>query len=91
MQRTLAQPRANRRQAGGAALLPETAAFLRAFYAPYNAQLAYWLADDRWLWEDVHAAQHTAASNLASCAGVQLICVSFKYRSVMSRLNSTPE
>ena len=60
---TLAQPRANRRQAGGAALLPETAAFLRAFYAPYNAQLAYWLADDRWLWEDVHAAQHTAASN----------------------------
>ena len=62
-QRTLAQPRANRRQAGGAALLPETAAFLRAFYAPYNAQLAYWLADDRWLWEDVHAAQHTAASN----------------------------
>ena len=62
-QRALAQPRANRRQAGGAALLPETAAFLRAFYAPYNAQLAYWLADDRWLWEDVHAAQHAAASN----------------------------
>ena len=61
-QRMLAQPRANRRQAGGAALLPATAAFLRAFYAPYNAQLAYWLGDDRWLWEDVHAAQ-PAASN----------------------------
>ena len=35
--------------------------------------------------------QHTAASNLASCAGVQATCVSFKYRSVMSLLNSTPE
>ena len=62
-QRMLAQPRANRRQAGGAALLPATAAFLRGFYAPHNAQLAYWLGDDRWLWGDVHAARPVVAGN----------------------------
>ena len=57
----LAQPRANRRvAAGAAAMLPATAAFLRAFYAPRNAQLAYWLGDDRFLWQDVPAATSNA-------------------------------
>ena len=49
----LAQPRANRRQVGGTALRPDTHALLRAFYAPRNALLAWWLGDERFLWNDV--------------------------------------
>jgi len=62
-QRMLAQPRANRRQARGAALLPGTRALLRAFYAPRNALLAYWLGDDRFLWEDEEEVGNRSASS----------------------------
>ena len=51
----LAQPRANRRQAGGAEMLPATRALLRAFYAPYNRLLAELLDDGRFLWRDREA------------------------------------
>ena len=57
-QRMLAQPRANRRQAGGSSILPATHAFLRAFYAPANALLADLLDDARFRWADVYG-NHT--------------------------------
>ena len=44
-------------------LLRAASALLRAFYAPRNALLAYWLGDDRFLWEDEEEVGNRSASS----------------------------
>lgn len=54
--RMLAKPRANRQRAAsgaGAAMRAATRALLDAFYAPFNAELARLMGDERYLWLDV--------------------------------------
>ncbi len=52
------------------AATPATRAALRAFFAPFNAQLAALLGDDKWRWEDYYAAADlaNAAAGVAAAA-----------------------